>query len=248
MRILAVFFLLWITTSLVVVAQGGEDGEMRDTDQRRKFAGGENDPIFRALGALKDERLEDAIVEAAQAFYSSQFADAHARIAAIMAKYPESAIGRTLYDFLLLMDGASLGFSGKCGPALATLNRLQVRMENGSEDTKADDLAGVMSLKIDILETCGETNSAVSEMDALIDRFGSSDLPSVRWRVESAMQRKALTLEQSGMLEQAVAAYKSYVEKLRSNDGAESATEENLKKALRKLEELQRGGDTMKHD
>lgn len=198
MRILFAFLLLGFLMNLVLPADGGEDAGARTDDRRRKFVGAENDPILQALGALKDERLGDEITQAAEAYYSSRFADAHTRIADIMAKHPESAVGRVLYDFLLLMDGAALGFSGERERAIETLNRLQARIENGGDDSDADNLAGVMSLKIDILEADGDAAAAMAEMDALIARFGGSDSPDVRWRVENAMRRKAILLEQNG--------------------------------------------------
>lgn len=239
MRGILTFFLLGILLSLVSAARCGDGAGQRAAGRPRKFTGLENDPVLRALGDIEDARLGDEIGAAAEAYYSSRFADAHRRISAVMEKYPEPAIGGVLYDFLLLMDGASLGFSGECGRAVETLNRLQTRMENRGDAT-ADDLAGVISLKIDILVAGGDTAAAVNEMDALIARFEDCDAPGVDWRVESAIHNKAAALERDGKLGQAAATYRAYVDKLRSAERPDGATREKLERALRRLEELER--------
>ena len=183
---------------LTFAAEKSDGGERRGDENRRIFADPENDPVFQALAALTDAKLQDEIEEAMEAFFSSRFTEASSRVTAIMEKHSESTIGNTLYNFLLLMNGTALGFSGKCKQAVETLDELIARIGEGDDAEAIDNLAGVMDLKIDVLEENGDSVAALAEIDRLIDRFGDSPLPSVQWRVKRAMQRKTLLLKESG--------------------------------------------------
>ena len=197
MRMVVLCLVMLCLGCFTFAAENGDGRERRGDEKRRKFVEPENEPVFQALAALTDAKLEHEIAEAMEAFYSSRFTEASTRVAAILENHSESAIGDTLYNFLMLMNGTALGFSGKCDQAIEALDALIAKI-GGSDDAETIDLlAGTMDLKIDILEGSGDFAAALAEMDRLIDRFGDSPLPSVQWRVEKAMQRKALLLKES---------------------------------------------------
>lgn len=215
MRTLLISFLLYCVASL---AFAGDDGEMTaepdDSRYPQKFSNLGDDPIFQALAALADGPLKDEVENAIAAFYGSRFDEAHTRVATVMAKHSEADIGGVLYNFLLLMDGAALGFTEHCSEAIESLNKLQNRLESdiaGGAVTD-DDLAGVISLKADIYEASGEKEAALTEMDRLIDRFGNDEDSDAHWRVLATMQRKALLLDDLGRSKESERAFQAYLD------------------------------------